>query len=393
MKDKEKSSNHVVLKCSISVVYVVVSFSSVKPPAVAAKAARAPLKEDDFPSLPTTAVASPMTPAYHAQTKKTSSFQEEDFPALVSKIRPLKTAARSNSAWSNHTPVAKPTTHPPPSSRAPPPLSSASSGPQTLSSSTLLSSRRKKKVGDSGKATSTRSPPPSSDDDDEGGGLTQQEFRSVPTMLDISSLLTVKGGNSKPPPVNANPPNQTPNPDPSTSKTSRKKKQQKNTAAPSTSTPVLGMTQSVSAMSVETAAQKENVPEKTWNKPLSSAVTAALTSGLTNGHPEKSPPIIKEAVVVTPQPNTDPPLEQEEEEFPALMTKKPPPGTVLLDNVIHHLSKFSFVPFFSLLYQMITGGCDCAAHLRVTSKSMLQLILTSSITVPQLTRVCLILGS
>nr|XP_046270570.1 E3 ubiquitin-protein ligase ZNF598 [Scatophagus argus] len=298
--------------------------SIVNPAPVPVAAARAALKEDDFPSLSAAAVTSPMTPAYSAQKKKTSSFQEEDFPALVSKVRPLKTAARTNSAWSNHTAPAKPTTHPPPSSRPPPPLSCAPSGPQVLSSSaSSSSSRRKKKVGDSGKATSTQSPPSS---DDEGGGLTQQEFRSVPTMLDISSLLTVKGGNSKPPTVASNPPNQNPNPDPPTSKASKKKKPQKNTAVPPTSSSsVSGVTQSVSAVSVETVAQKENVPEKSWNKPLSGAVTGALTSGLVNGHPEKSPPINKEAVAVTPHPSTDPPLEQEEE-FPALMTKKPPPG-------------------------------------------------------------------
>ncbi|TMS15074.1 E3 ubiquitin-protein ligase ZNF598 [Larimichthys crocea] len=293
----------------------------VKPVPVALTAPRATLKEDDFPSLSTVAVSSPMTPAYSAQPKKTSSFQEEDFPALVSKIRPLKTTAGRNSAWSNHTAVAKPASHPPPSSRPPPPLSSASSGPQPLSSSTSSSSRRKKKVGENGKAASNRSPPSS---DDESGGLTQQEFRSVPTMLDISSLLTVKGGNSKAPTMTSNPPN--PNPDPPTSKASKKKKQQKNTATPSTSvSSVSGMTQTVSAKSVETAAQKENVPEKTWNKPNSSVVTAATTTGLANGHPEKSPPVIKKAVTVTPHPNTDPPLEQEEE-FPALMTKNPPPG-------------------------------------------------------------------
>ncbi|XP_010727423.3 E3 ubiquitin-protein ligase ZNF598 [Larimichthys crocea] len=293
----------------------------VKPVPVALTAPRATLKEDDFPSLSTVTVSSPMTPAYSAQPKKTSSFQEEDFPALVSKIRPLKTTAGRNSAWSNHTAVAKPASHPPPSSRPPPPLSSASSGPQPLSSSTSSSSRRKKKVGENGKAASNRSPPSS---DDESGGLTQQEFRSVPTMLDISSLLTVKGGNSKAPTMTSNPPN--PNPDPPTSKASKKKKQQKNTATPSTSvSSVSGMTQTVSAKSVETAAQKENVPEKTWNKPNSSVVTAATTTGLANGHPEKSPPVIKKAVTVTPHPNTDPPLEQEEE-FPALMTKNPPPG-------------------------------------------------------------------
>lgn len=304
--------------------------SSVKPAPAAVTAAHAALKEDDFPSLSTVAVSSPMTPAYSAQPKKTSSFQEEDFPALVSKIRPLKTAAGTKSAWSNHTAVAKPTTHPPPSSRPSPPLSSASSGPQLLSSSTSSSSRRKKKVGENGKATSTRSPPSS---DDDFGGMTQQEFRSVPTMLDISSLLTVKGGNSQPPTV-TNPPKPTPNTDPPTSKASKKKKEKKNTAAPSTSvSSVSGMTETVSTISVETAAQKENVPEKTWNKPLSGAATAALTSGLANGHPEKSPPISKEAVAVTSHPNTDPPLEQEEE-FPALMTKNPPPGTAF--STVHY---------------------------------------------------------
>ncbi|XP_070779269.1 E3 ubiquitin-protein ligase ZNF598 isoform X2 [Enoplosus armatus] len=297
--------------------------SIVKPAPAVVTAARAALKEDDFPSLSAVAVTSPMTPAYSAQPRKTSSFQEEDFPALVSKIRPLKAAAGRNTAWSSHTAVAKPASHPPPSSRPPPPLSSASSGPQLLTSSTSSSSRKKKKVGENGKPASTRSPPSS---DEDIRGMTQQEFRSVPTMLDISSLLTVKGGNSKPATVTSHPPNPTPNPDPPTSKASKKKKQQKNTAAPSMSvSSAPGMTQTVSAISVETAAQKENVPEKTWNKPLSGAVTVAMTSGLANGHPEESPPVSKEAVAVTPPPHTDPPFEQEEE-FPALMTKNPPPG-------------------------------------------------------------------
>lgn len=291
------------------------------PPAVAAP--HAALKEDDFPSLSVVAVATPMTPAYSSQPKKSSSFQEEDFPALVSKIRPLKTSAGTKSAWSSHTATAKPVSHPPPSSRPTPPLSSASSGPQLLSSTTSSSSRRKKKVGDTGKAMSTRSPPSS---DDESRGMTQQEFRSVPTMLDISSLLTVKGGNSKPSTVTSCPPNLTPNTDPPTSKASKKKKQQKNTAAASTSvSSTSGMTTTVITSSVETAAQKENVPEKTRNKPPSSAVTAPLMSGLVNGFTEKTPPNSKEPTVVPPHPNTNPPLEQEEE-FPALMTKKPPPG-------------------------------------------------------------------
>lgn len=339
-----------MLKCLL----LFVCPSSVKPAPVAVTTTHAALKEDDFPSLSAVAVTSPMTPAYSAQPKKSSSFQEEDFPALVSKIRPLKTAAGRNSAWANHTAVAKPTTHPPPSSsRPPPPLSIASTGPQLLSSSTSSSSRKKKKVGENGKAASTRSPHSS---DEDSGGLTQKEFRSVPTMLDISSLLTVKGGNSKPPSVTSNPPNPTPSTDPPTSKASKKKKQQKNTAAPSASvSSVSGMTQSVGTISVETAAQKENVPEKTWNKPLT-----PLTSGLANGYPEKSPPISKESVAVTPPPTTeDPPLEQEEE-FPALMTKNPPPGTALHENIHNiHFSPFNhlFFPFIFTVHnhQMFTG--------------------------------------
>ncbi|XP_035037666.2 E3 ubiquitin-protein ligase ZNF598 [Hippoglossus stenolepis] len=299
----------------------------VKPAPVVVPVAPVALKEDDFPSLSAVAVTSLMTPAYSAPPRKTSSFQEEDFPALVSKLRPLRPTAGTKSAWSSKTAVAKPVIHPPPSSRQPPPLSSASSGPQLLSSSASLSSRRKKKVGENGKAVPLSS-------DDESGGLTQQEFRSVPTMLDISSLLTVKGGssnnssssnsNSKPSTMTSSPSNLTPNPDVFTSKASKKKKPQKNTAAPSSSVSST-VTTPVNTISVETAAQKENVPEKKRNKPLSSTVTAAPMSGLTNGHTEKSPPISKETVAVNPPPNTDPPLHQEED-FPALMTKKPPPG-------------------------------------------------------------------
>lgn len=300
--------------------------SSVKPAPAMVTTAHAALKEDDFPSLSTVAVASPMTPAYSAQQRNTSSFHEEDFPALVSKIRPLKHAAGNKSAWSNHTAAAKAQPLPPPPSRPSPPLSSVSSGPQLLSSSSNSSSLRMKKMSQE-KEIPTRSPPPPSRDDGVGG-LTQQEFRSVPTMLEISSLLTVKGGKSKPSAVAPDPPNPTPIPDPFTSKASKKKKQQKNMAAAASPPPssMSGTTQTVNTISVETAAQKENVPEKSWNTaPPASAGTATL---MANGHPEKSPPVRKEAVATTPHPKAVPPLEQEEEEedFPALMTKKPPPG-------------------------------------------------------------------
>uniref|UniRef100_A0A3Q2NWV9 RING-type E3 ubiquitin transferase n=1 Tax=Fundulus heteroclitus TaxID=8078 RepID=A0A3Q2NWV9_FUNHE len=241
------------------------------------------LKEEEFPSLTSAAVSSPMTPAYSGQPRKTSSFHEEDFPALVPKVRLLKPAASGGSAWSNSTAAAKPNPQMPPSSRVPPPHSAAPSGPQLLASSSS-SSRKKKKVGEKGKVAASRSPCLS---DDDGGGMTQQEFRSVPTMLDISSLLTVKGGNGKPAVTSssANP-------------------------APSADLP-----------SSKTAAQKENVPEKTWSKSLSTVVMAAAVSG--SADPTSA--ACRDSPRGTPPPAADPAPEPEEE-FPALMTKKPPPG-------------------------------------------------------------------
>ncbi|KAM9844110.1 E3 ubiquitin-protein ligase ZNF598 [Aulostomus maculatus] len=285
----------------------------VKPAPPPVTAARNALNEDDFPSLSDVKVAAPMTPAYSTQRNKSSSFQEEDFPALVSKIRPLKTAAGTNSAWSNHT--TKTTTHPAPSFRPPP---SVSSGPQRLSSSNFSSSKRTKKVGENGKTMSTPSPPSSGD---ESGGLTQQQFRTVPTMLDISSLLTVKGHNSKPSPATSTLPTPTPNTDLSTSKANKKKKQQKKkqqktTVDPPTSVSSGSVTAAVNTASVETAAQKENVPERTRNK--------SPSSGVANGFLEKSPPTSKKTTTVSQKSNRDPPPD-EEEDFPVL-TKKPPPG-------------------------------------------------------------------
>ncbi|XP_034081035.1 E3 ubiquitin-protein ligase ZNF598 [Gymnodraco acuticeps] len=301
----------------------------VKPAPATLSTPRAALKEDDFPSLSAVAVSSPMTPAYSAQPKKSSSFQEEDFPALVSKIRPLRNAAGTKSAWSSHAAVAKPASQPPPSSRPSPPLSSVPSGPQLLSASSN-SSRKKMKVGV--KSASSHSPP--SSDDEKGAVKQQQVFRSVPTMSDISSLLTVKGGNSKAPTVTPLPPKHAPTPEPPTSKASKKKKQQQQQQKTSTAAPsapvssTSGTNQTASVKSVETAAQKENVPEKIRNKPPPStaAVTATMTSVLSNGHQETSPPVSKkEAVAVTPHPKVELPLDQEED-FPALMTKNPPPG-------------------------------------------------------------------
>ncbi|XP_057673751.1 E3 ubiquitin-protein ligase ZNF598 [Corythoichthys intestinalis] len=276
------------------------------------------LQEDDFPSLSVVKVTAPMTPSYPAQPKKSSSFQEEDFPALVSKIHPVKSATGKNSAWSTHTAPAQSKAQPPPSVRPPPPLSAEFSSPQILTSSTSSSSRRKKKVGESGKEAPARLPISSSDD--ESGGMTQQEFRSVPTMLDISSLLTVKGSDSKTSTATSKPSTLSPSASLTTTKASKKKKQ-KNATAPSNSTS--GTPAFAKTLSVETAAQKENVPEKTRNKSSSSAPVTA-PSRLINGFNEKTV-VGKEAVTAPLQANTDA-LAEPEEDFPALKTKKPPPG-------------------------------------------------------------------
>lgn len=153
-------------------------------------------------------------------------------------------------------------------------------------------------------------------------------------MLDISSLLTVKGENRKPP-ATSNPPNQTPNSDPPFTSVGKKKRRQKNNAAATPGAGVPGVTQN--AISGETAAQKENVPEKPWNKLLFKAGTEALTNGLDSAHLEKSSPPSLEALEESSQPTSEPELvqvqQQEEEEFPALISKNPPPGTHLPLNL------------------------------------------------------------
>uniref|UniRef100_A0A8C2PXN2 RING-type E3 ubiquitin transferase n=2 Tax=Cyprinus carpio TaxID=7962 RepID=A0A8C2PXN2_CYPCA len=266
------------------------------------------LKEDDFPSLSGSVVSSPMTPAYTNQPKKHSSFQEEDFPALVSKIKPLKPQSNTTSAWSqagskpvvvSNKPVVLPTKTAPTVSSSilsasdPPPSGSV---PQPLTAS---SSRRKKKLtsAETHKAPPKVKCPSSSDDEDPQTGKTAQEIRTVPTMLDISTLLTVKGGSSQPNP-----------------KTNKKKKQATTSSLDSPShTP-----ESVSKM-----AHKENVPE---TKPPDK--TNSFINGLTEkpaealsctSFPENIPSPLK-------QPVTDQPLPPKEEEFPALVSRKPPPG-------------------------------------------------------------------
>lgn len=176
---------------------------------------------------------------------------------------------------------------------------------------------------------SKKAPPSPPSSDEEGKGLTQQEVRSVPTMLDISSLLTVKGENRNSP-LTSGPSNQSPNSDPPFTSVGKKKRRQKNNGAAPAGVVVPGATQN--PISVETVAQKENVPEKPWNKLLFNAGTEALTNGVDSSHPEKSPTPPLEAVEAS-QPTSEPELIQEEDDFPALTSKNPPPGTRLHDNL------------------------------------------------------------
>ncbi|KAG9349788.1 hypothetical protein JZ751_026141 [Albula glossodonta] len=260
------------------------------------------LKEDDFPSLSSATVSSPMTPAYTAQPRKPSSFQEEDFPALVSKIKPQKPLGSATSAWSQG--GSKTTAQAAKAVTGTAPHSYASANPP-LPTAGAPQPRKKAAMGNSRKAPLKVKSTSSSEDDDPQTGKTTQEIRSVPTMLDISSLLMGKSSAQPGPKAG-------------------KRKKQPPSASPSTP-PLAGET-------VSSVAQKENVPE-TKQPPanIPKPAAASKTNLFVNGYVEKPPENN------TPAPPREPPgLEKEpvsnvcplpeEEEFPALIPKKPPPG-------------------------------------------------------------------
>ncbi|MBN3275905.1 ZN598 ligase, partial [Polyodon spathula] len=258
------------------------------------------LKEDDFPSLLSKSVSSPMTPAYTALPRKPSAFQEEDFPALVSKIRAPKQCGSATSAWSTSSNKNKPSpaASPFPSFNTPTPSSSATTQP-----------RKKPLPASSNKSNPRNKSSPASDEDDDRSGKTTQEIRSIPTMLDISCLLT---GRSAPQTV---------------SKVGKRKMmgvEKQSPAFAASPSPVTTTTN---------VTQKENVPEskqppQNITRPASNA--ASKTNLLINGHSEqpaknssmqvtKEPPGLKKQLATLPCPLP-------EEEFPALLPKKPPPG-------------------------------------------------------------------
>ncbi|XP_059835553.1 E3 ubiquitin-protein ligase ZNF598 [Hypanus sabinus] len=237
------------------------------------------LNEEEFPSLSvsTRTSSTGLTPTYTSAAKKNATFQEEDFPALVSKIKQQKPTV-SATAWTNA------------SSKSVLKIvhsSSNNSNQAVKKSSTTLSTKTKNK-------TALKS---DGEDEEDGTGLTAQEFRSAPTMLDISSLLTHS--------------TQT------VSKVGKKKKiggeKQNSSPAPITEPNVANV-------------QKENVPE-TKQKTL--PVTHVL-----NGHTDKLCTVNASTCTIKEPPgfkkSEDSLSSLPEEDFPVLgnpvLPKNPPPG-------------------------------------------------------------------
>ncbi|XP_038618624.1 E3 ubiquitin-protein ligase ZNF598 [Tachyglossus aculeatus] len=134
------------------------------------------LKDEDFPSLSGPGAAQPPPPPPPpgpAPARRPSAFQEEDFPALVSRIRPGKAVSLVASAWSGGSGQkavrAGPLPGPPPGPSQPP--------------------RRLAGGGKGGKKSGRAAAPEEEEEEGPGGGLTVQEVRGAPTMLDVSSLL------------------------------------------------------------------------------------------------------------------------------------------------------------------------------------------------------------
>ncbi|XP_038675176.1 E3 ubiquitin-protein ligase ZNF598 [Scyliorhinus canicula] len=255
------------------------------------------LNEEEFPSLPASAHGSTtgLTPTYTSAAKKKTTFQEEDFPALVSKIKQKKPSmSTSGSAW---------TTVP------------GKSVLKTVHSSSNNSNQAVKKSlpthSSKTKAKNKAALKSDEEEEDDGGGLTAQEFRSAPTMLDISSLLTTSAQ--------------------TVSKVGKKKKiggeKQNSSPAPESDT-------------IINKAQKENVPEIKQSIPVTSVL---------NGHTDKlctenasvctlkEPPGFKKP--------EDGPSPLPEEDFPALgnpvLPKMPPPG---FNNLLQAKSPPSNLP-------------------------------------------------
>ncbi|KAG8433285.1 hypothetical protein GDO86_017534 [Hymenochirus boettgeri] len=157
-----------------------VGYAATLPLSSSAKPVAAKLKEEDFPSLSSVVSASSSTSSsmpvftglnYTASARSGNTFQEEDFPALVTKMNAIKPISSVVSAWSTS------------SSKSAPKMTSHAAPSKPVKKMFPLGNAKAvgKKIS---KASSI------SDDEEDGTGMTTQEFRSAPTMFDISKLLT-----------------------------------------------------------------------------------------------------------------------------------------------------------------------------------------------------------
>ncbi|XP_030067449.1 E3 ubiquitin-protein ligase ZNF598 [Microcaecilia unicolor] len=249
------------------------------------------LKEEDFPSLSTSVssavptVSTGLSVSY-ASARKSSAFQEEDFPALVSKHKPNKTVSTITSAWAN---------------------GSSKNMVKTASSNGISPNPPMKKSSSSGSKVSqkSRKTPVSEEEDDEEGKSTL-EIKNTPTMFDISSLLTSSSAQT-------------------VAKLGKKKRMGSEKKSCSSSPPA--------PKEAASSSHKENVLEaERTPSPQAVSILSDKSNTVANGHTEKKgtdtskskePPGLKKAVVVYQCPLPD-------EDFPALenhtVSRTPPPG-------------------------------------------------------------------
>ncbi|XP_005081662.3 E3 ubiquitin-protein ligase ZNF598 isoform X1 [Mesocricetus auratus] len=136
------------------------------------------LKDEDFPSLcaSTSSCCTAVTPgsvglalAYPGPPRGKNTFQEEDFPALVSSApKPSNAPSSLISAWNSS-------------------CSKKGNLPTPGAQAVVGGIQPPRKAGKGSKGGRKGGPAPV--DEEEGGGLTVQELRSVPTTVAVSSLL------------------------------------------------------------------------------------------------------------------------------------------------------------------------------------------------------------
>ncbi|KAE8578978.1 hypothetical protein XENTR_v10023864 [Xenopus tropicalis] len=261
-------------------------------------------KEEDFPSLSSiiSSSASSSVPAfstgisYTASARSSNKFQEEDFPALVSKINPNKPLSSVGSAWAT---------------------ASSKTAPKATGSSNAAPSKVVKKAAPSGngKGAGKKISKPSSisDDDDDSVGMTTQEFRSAPTMFDISKLLTSPTAQS-------------------CGKVSKKKRVgSEKQHLSSVAQPASDKPASLNSSLKENASEVERTPT-----PPANSILSDKSNTVANGLPEKKLPdrssTFKETTDLKKGPISVHQCPLPEEEFPALMNssmiRMPPPGFV-----------------------------------------------------------------